>query len=86
MIYSRNDYVYVISFHYIYRMKGRRYTGFFSKCWCKILSYNYDSNTYDVITENGIIQKNVSNGFINDKRTLQQGKNTRIKKLERIKI
>jgi hypothetical protein len=43
-------------------------------------------NTYKVITENGIIENSIKYTSIHQKRTLQQGKKIRIKKLENLKI
>ena len=83
MPYKENDYIYVTFFEYFNRMNGRRiYLRDFYNCWCRVLSYDNETNTYDVITEFRNIQRKVPASSIHQKRTLQQGNKVRIKKLE----
>lgn len=82
MPYKENDYIYVTFFEYFNRMNGRIYLRDFYNCWCRVLSYDSETNTYDVITEFRNIHRKVPASSIHQKRTLQQGNKIRIKKLE----
>ena len=83
MHYNSGDYVYVTFFVHHNTLDDKTY---FCSRWCKVLSYDHEMNTYKVITENGIIENSIKYTSIHQKRTLQQGKKIRIKKLENLKI
>jgi len=82
MNYKENDYIYVAFFEFYRKKFDNFYTYKFNPCWCKVLSYDSTTDEYDVMTEWRTIQRRVPSTAINQKRTNQQGKTTRIKKLE----
>jgi hypothetical protein len=82
MNYKENDYIYVIFFEYYNKKNNNIYPYTFHPCWCRVLSYDAATDEYDVITEYHTIQRKVPSSAINEKRTIQQGKIIRIKKLE----
>ena len=51
-------------------------------CWCKVVDYDPETNTYDVMTEYKSRFHKVPEHAIYDKRTKQQRHKIRIKKLE----
>lgn len=82
MNYNKDDYIYVIMYEYFNKKNDTIYQYTFNACWCRVLSYDIETNTYDVITQYGKIQRNVPFSCIHEKRTIQQGSNIRIKRLE----
>ena len=82
MPYKENDYIYVISFEYFNKKNNKIYTYIFNACWCKVLSYDSTTDTYDIITKYGKIQRKVPSSAIHQARTDQQGNKIRIKRLE----
>lgn len=82
MPYKENDYVYIVSFTYFYKKNDTVYSYPVKFGWCKVLSYDIETNTYDVITRFGYTQRKIPSSAIHQARTDQQGKKIRIKRLE----
>ena len=82
MSYKENDYIYVNSFEYYYRKYDTVYSYPVKFGWCKVLSYDIETDTYDVMTRFGYTQRKVPSSAIHQARTDQQGKKIRIKRLE----